>query len=535
MDARQRLRAAIDQRANDLRGAVPDDRPAAIRALIRAIDRLPIEPGGDSETDFVAGHRRVDLGASKALQLCLEADGAASGHAAARLDDWASNFLAACGRLAEAELVLAHCETGFMRLVDDGAATFDAFIAARRPPTIWRERADITWWASFLARRHEPELRGARAELADPDRDDPERAASYRRVADAHLRTMTYQLAYPPDAMIGDCSIQTCRDVLRWLIAAALQAHDRGEAPAPRSEGALIAAIAMDLDGDAAAIGQAVAALTIDRTNAAYHAAVPGVAAAPLVRSDADSLVWSVRGLTTEPWFFLTRELRRRDAAAYHNAAYLREGIFRQDLYALFPDKRFVTSAGRIALRRESGDVRTDIDAVVFDRKTGALGVFELKSQDPFARSTAELARQRDNLLYANRQLSGVLAWLQRHDADALVNRVDAKTAKTFRAHKVYPFVLGRYLARFDDGPPPDRRAAWASWPQVLRLRDGRPFAAAEANPLAWLFARLTNDIPIIHPPADARPREIDLGAARLRVYPNFAAFQAEAEATTGR
>jgi len=38
---------------------------------------------------------------------------------------------------------------------------------------------------------------------------------------------------------------------------------------------------------------------------------------------------------------------------------------------------------------------------LVFDRKTGTLGFFELKSQDPFARSTAELVRQRDNVLYA--------------------------------------------------------------------------------------------------------------------------------------
>ena len=108
-----------------------------------------------------------------------------------------------------------------------------------------------------------------------------------------------------------------------------------------------------------------------------------------------------------------------------------------------------------------TGDVRTDIDAVVFDRKTGTLGFFELKSQDPFARSTAELARQRDNVLYANRQISGVLAWLKRHGPDALLGRVDSRTAKTFRVQKVYPFVLGRYLAHFSDGPEPDRRAAW--------------------------------------------------------------------------
>ena len=165
-----------------------------------------------------------------------------------------------------------------------------------------------------------------------------------------------------------------------------------------------------------------------------------------------------------------------------------------------------MTSAGRIELRRDDGDVRTDIDAVVFDRKTGTLGLFELKSQDPFARSTAELARQRDNVLYANRQISGVLDWLQRHGADELLGRVDARTAKTFRVQKVYPFVLGRYLAHFSDGPEPDRRAAWGTWPQLLRLLDGQPVRATDANPLASLFTRLTKDAPA-HPPARRRSR----------------------------
>jgi hypothetical protein len=252
-------------------------------------------------------------------------------------------------------------------------------------------------------------------------------------------------------------------------------------------------------------------------------------ATAPLIRVDPDQIVLSVRGLTTEPLFFLARELRRRDPADYHNAAILREGVFRHDLYALFADKRFVTSAGRIALRRDGGDVRTDVDAVVFDRKSGALGLFELKSNDPFARSTAELMRQRDNVLYANRQISGILAWIQRHGADELLGRVDARTAKTFRAQKVFPFVLGRYLPQFDDGPPADSRAAWGSWPQLLRLRDGRPFGAADASPLAWLFSHLKNDAPTIRLAADLPSRTIDLGAARVVVHPSYAAFQAVA------
>ncbi len=538
MNVQERLRRSIDQQQSRLRADVPPDRQAAILALLRARDRLPHPPGTEPQPDLVTGRRLADLGGNKALQLCFESTGDAATAAPASSGDglagWGERFLRECGRLAEAELVLAHCETGFMRLVDDGDGTFDAWIATKRPPPSWRERADIDWWAWWVAKRHEPEPRALRSERPDPERGDPGFDALYHRLANVHLETMAYQLGYPPDAAIGGCTVQTYRDVLGRLIGWALQARDREDAAAPRSERALVAALASALAVDPAVVGRAVAAFTLDRAGAAYHAAVPGVAAAPLVRHDPSRLVWSVHGLTTEPLLFLTRELKRRAGQEYHNTAWLREVVFRQDLYALFGDKRFVTSAGRIELRRDGGDVRTDIDAVVFDRKTGTLGVFELKSQDPFARSTAELMRQRDNVLYANRQISGVLAWLNRHGADALLGRVDARTAKTFRAQKVYPFVLGRYLAHFGDGPEPDRRAAWGTWPQVLRLLDGQPVRAADANPLAALFGRLRNDVPLVRPAADGPPREIAIGAARLIVYPSYAAFQASSAVGRG-
>lgn len=530
MDAHRRLRQAIDQQQDRLGADVPADRSAAIIALLRIQEWRLYPPAIDSKPDIVTGRRLADLGGNKALQLCLESEssGAAALAAPKPADDglvgWGERFLRECGRLAEAELVLAHRETGFMRLVEDGNGRFDAWVATSRVPAIWRERADIDWWAAWLVRRHERELDAPRSERLDAERGDPAHDANDHQLAVDYQKTMAYQLGYPPEAVIGGCAVQTYRDVLGRLMSLALQARDRGESPEPCSARSLVAAIAADLAVDPIVIGRAVAAFTLDRENAAYHAAVPGIAAAPLVRLDCNQLVCSLPGLTTEPFFFLTRELRRRDAAEYHNTAYLREDVFRRDIYALFVDERFVTSAGRTKLRRDDGDVRTDIDALIFDRKTGTLGLFELKSQDPFARSTAELARQRDNVLSANRQIAAILDWLKRHGADALLGRVDARTAKTFRVQKVYPFVLGRYLAHVGDGPVADRRAAWGTWPQLLRLLDQQPVPAA-ANPLASIFGRLTKDDPLLRPFADQPPREIAIGTARLVVHPSYAAF----------
>jgi hypothetical protein len=535
MNAQTLLCQLIDQQQRLLCASIPIDRQAAIIALLRARDRSLTSHDTEPPPDLVTGRRLIDLGGNKALQLCLESidtgEPERKSPSSDGLETWAGRFLQECGRLAAAEQVLAHCESGFMRLVGDGNGTFDAWIATKRGPTSWRERADFDWWAARLARSHEMELRSLRSALPDADCGNHGADAYYRRLADLHLAMMAHQLGYPPDTMIGGCTIQTYCDVLVRLIAWALRAGDRGEAVAPRSEHSLVTAIASVLSADPVVIARAVGAFALDRENAAYHAPVPGIAAAPLVRLGQHRLVWSVRGLTTEPLLFLTRELKRRAAEEYHNAAHLREALFRQDLYALFQDKRFVTSAGRIELRRAGGDVRTDVDAVIFDRKSGTLALFELKSQDPFARSTAELARQRDNVLYANRQISGVLAWLKHHGADALLGRVDSRTARTFRVQKVLPFVLGRYVAHFGDGPEPDRRAAWGTWPQLLRLLDGQPAGIAGANPLASLHSRLAKDLPLVRPPSDSSPHEIALGAARLTVYPSFAAFQSSAAA----
>jgi hypothetical protein len=545
MTVHERLRLAIDEQRCVLRATVPGDWQAAVLAVLRAQERLPDPPDREPASDIITGRRLANLGANTALHLCLAAGSAPapgrpvsqsdpvpvpSAPSAEALDGWSERFLDDCALLAEAELVLAHGETGFMQVVEDRPGTFDAWIATKRAPTVWRERADFDWWAASLARRHDPErraLEAARPNAAPADLGDPDIDRHYRRLAALYLDSMAYQPGYPPDAVLGGCTMQTYRDVLAQLIARALQTRDRGEAAAPQSEHFLVATLASALAADPATVEQAVAAFAVGQENAAYHAAVPGVAAAPLVRLDGDRLVWSLNGLLTEPLLFLTRELKRRLGAEYHNAAFLREGLFRHDLYALFGDRRFVTSTGRIELRRAAGDVRTDVDAAVFDRKSGTLALFEMKSQDPFARSTAELARQRDNVLYANRQVSGVLAWIQQHGADALLARIDARTARTFRVQKVYPFVLGRYLAHFNDGAEPDRRAAWGTWPQVLRLLDGQPVRAKDANPIASLFSRLSKDVPDIAPPAGGPPREIEIGTARLTVHPSFAAYRA--------
>jgi hypothetical protein len=242
----------------------------------------------------------------------------------------------------------------------------------------------------------------------------------------------------------------------------------------PQNDTSLIEALATALALDRGTVRLALDAYTLDAENVSYHCSTPDVPAPPLLRLDAQHRVWSLAGLLTEPLFFLKRELKRRYSYEYHTASHLREEVFRQDLYALFSDKRFVKSVGRVELRGTNGTLTTDVDALIFDRKTGALALFELKSQDPFAYSQQERTRQRDYFYGASKQVRASTEWVKRNGVNALLGRLDPKQVRRLKAQNVYIFVLGRYLAHFFDGPAFDTRAAWGTWPvhdqQMLSL-----------------------------------------------------------------
>lgn len=526
----------------EVAATLPPGRAQALLALLRA---------GDTMTLASDPAQAARPGWNLALRLCLERQNDEDGTFPAdraMLDARAARFLADCDQLALADLALAQCASGHLQLQQRAPRTFVAWATSRRLSTEQRERADFDWWSAHLTRQVAPRLAALRAERdrmlallggegapisasGEYVASDPTVERYYRQLGQAHVARFTCQHSYPADAAIGGATFRRYTDILALLIGWLHHERDRratdsDHTPTLLDEQAMIAALANALDADPAAIGRALQPFILDRDNAAYHSALSGYAAPPLIRLDEDRVVWSVRGLLGEPLLFLARELRHRHTQEYHNSAHLREGVFRQDLYRLFSDRRFVLSAGRVELKR-SGEARTDLDALVFDRKTGILGVFELKAQDLFARSVEERQRQRDNFFHANRQVSAILEWVQRHGPDDLLNRFDERAAKRFHVQKVHVFVLGRYLAHFAGGPEPDRRAAWGSWPQVLQIVEDGLFDPDNRNPLGALFARL-RDAALPSAPANADSQTIAVGDLHLRIFPSFADMRSE-------
>ena len=485
MDILDQLRDAIDGEERRLADRVAGAGPGATLAILQSRDRRPLARA--PVPDPITGTRLGDPGGNLALALSMRADQLEPAGTTS-VGGWADDTLAACDTLALARVIRDHVVAGQMRLAPGPAGSIAASPTTRRGPASWRERADYDDWAARIS--------GPAPQQSSPT---------------PIIASMAHQPGYPRETVLGARSYGDYLDMLAALI---VRVPAPGDGPLILDEWELATTIAGSTGRDVDVVMDLLDPFTLSADNADWHAAVPGIAAPPLVRLAAGQLALSGAGLTREPLLFLARELRRRDPEMINNAAVGREDVFRRDLYAVFSDRRFVTSDTRLRVRKPDGDLRTDIDAAIFDRKTGTLALFELKSQDPFARSAAERNRQRDYVLAANRQLSGTLAWVQRHGAGDLLQRIDARTAKTFRVQRVLSFVLGRYLIHFDDGPEPDRRAAWGTWPEVVRLANG-----SDANPLLSLADRLRKgemDGPV---PEGTSPRDLTIGDLRLTTF----------------
>ena len=386
-------RASLDDAITRLRAAVPPGPERRLLTLLRAHEAVI-----PSEATPPAARPGWNL----ALRLCLEADAGAGNSGAdansALSPAWAECFLTDCDQVALAELALARRAWGHLRLQQRDTHAFVAWATTRRLPIDQRERADFDWWSALLTRQAAPHLEALEAdrpgivallgndarsttEMVDWVGERPEVDRFYRQLGQAHLARFACQHSYPAAAEIGGATFGEHADILALLIGWLLR--ERGRSPSdsalarrPWNEPALIAALAGALDADPAVIGRALQRFILDRDNAGYHGAPLNRAAPPLIRLDERRLIPSALGLLGEPFVFLTRELRRRHAREYHNSAHLREHVFRMDLYRLFADRRFILSPGRVELKR-SGEARTDLDALVFDRKTGTLGIGE--------------------------------------------------------------------------------------------------------------------------------------------------------------
>ena len=112
-----------------------------------------------------------------------------------------------------------------------------------------------------------------------------------------------------------------------------------------------------------------------------------------------DKVVCPLMTVFGDPFSYVLRQLRQRHQKSWDKAMNLVEDQFRSEFYDLFQGSRYYCVPGPRKIRRE-GRVVTDIDAMVFDRNTGTLGLYQLKWQLPFwTGSLSERHSRRANYL----------------------------------------------------------------------------------------------------------------------------------------
>lgn len=554
----EQLRHLLNEQHEYLQHTIPSDTQRSLLALIRAsnwhyLETQHMSTGdrkGSPVSDYICGLQ-------KALSFCLSTQNTQTRVTEETLDQRADSTLQTCGHLVKAERILEYCNTGFMHMQQGNDANYAVWIASKKIPTEWREREEIAWWTHFLEQQYSADMHALSGERTYIQQQlaifigqwngqsiyQTTRTIDnyYHRLGALHIKSMIPYNTYPAATTIGGCTFAVYRDVLGLLLGLALKQLDvcqialnhpptpllRYSLTQPLDDTSLIEALATTLALHPATVRLALDAYTLDASNISYHSSVSAVPIPPLIRLDEQHRVASLVGLLTDPLFFLTRELKRKYSYEYHTASQLREEIFRQDVYALFADRRYVKSTGRVELRGTKGTLTTDVDALIFDRKTGALALFELKSQDPFAYSHQERLRQRDYFYSASKQVIASSEWVKRNGANALLSRLDPTQVKRLKAQNVYIFVLGRYLAHFFDGPPFDARAAWGTWSQVLRLVNGKAFDADDANSIQLLFNKLSKDTLLaLTDKATPNVQEITIGERHIHVYSSFEAYK---------
>src|SRR2546423_12044282 len=160
LSKQEQLCQLIDEQQERIRQTFPAHRGSAVVALTSARDWHYLKLQDTLKT--ATAHNSYSSGWHKALQFCF-GNTAASPYVSpvvtdSTLDAWADQVLLECDRLTACEQVLAHCETGFMRMQQAGQKDFSVWIASKKMPTEWREREDLAWWTNALAKTYEREM-----------------------------------------------------------------------------------------------------------------------------------------------------------------------------------------------------------------------------------------------------------------------------------------------------------------------------------------------------------------------------------------
>ena len=258
----------------------------------------------------------------------------------------------------------------------------------------------------------------------------------------------------------------------------------------------------------------ALQTLTLTSENKDTHCAVSGNFIAPaLIEVGQGRVLSPIWGCTSHPFLFMLNELKRKYRSDWDRAVEQREGMFRKEIYALFQDFRFLKLDRNIKIRI-GGSIATDIDALILDRSTGVLGIFQLKWQDAFGHSMRERESRKKNFQKTGNQwVERVNQWLVSTSISEICKLCEFDDKDSEKVKEFRVFVIGRNFAHFSGAGTLDPRAAWGTWYQLLRFVVEN---VTWKNPLVELHTLILQNSPLNKQPPKLPEEELKIGDVRI-------------------
>ena len=152
--------------------------------------------------------------------------------------------------------------------------------------------------------------------------------------------------------------------------------------------------------------------------------------------------------LTRNPFTAAKTQHQWLDPRTEHAIAADREEWMREHLYGMFGGKRYIRFPGNLKLRR-GGAVLTDIDAIIYDKLTGDVGLFQLKWQDYMTNDVRQLRSKAANLSAELVDWSGkVKSWIEENGPSALDKSLRLKQKRREAVRGVLLFAISRSSVR---------------------------------------------------------------------------------------
>ena len=552
------LTGIIRREEEHLLASLPGERRWGLLELVRAIDYYFVYVLGLNEKrrEEEIDKERWDLyrhGQRKAVSLFVDQSSILAGASLTRStpvhQQWADAVIQSCGRLGICEMLLDLHKYDLVELSMPTPGTIHAKVGQRElgvEPLEANERSIFGDLAEEIDQHVRDQLLAIRpgimALMSPLVSSWEEHFIQYDTLPEVdsffhgqgHLWARAHyqpgQDAFPPQATFGDIPFEVYREgvvhVISWtlkhlafcglLLSREPQLDWRNVLTITKSESQLQSDLAVALGVSEVEARQVLDTLKVMPENVDAHTSEPAVDIAPFLSINSGVVVHSIAGVLGSPFDFMLSELNRRYPTDWDHAVNEREEVFRKELYGLFPTERFVRAERPLKLKDE-GATATDIDAALFDASTGTLGLFQLKWQDPFGASMKKRNSKMKNFLTeTNRWVSTVSSTLN-HSPTALVSLIGERAARDFEREGIRLFVIGRHFSHFSGGVYRDPRAAWGTWPQMLRLLKE---SQVGNDPIAWLHQTLQEQSPSIKTPITVREYETQIGGYRVKYGP---------------